>query len=355
MHRLILLLALALAPLSAASQDTLTMESIAAAYFNATSYCDSGRRGARIAPGDPFMEERFERCAHRDGRFKYVEMRGQGIHELRWSDAERFYRYLPYYRRYQAFPFGNRYMHFEHYRARDQVFPVFVFGLFASGQGDIADNAERTRYLKSYAINPALSTSLHTVFERSTAFTTGTNVNMVMRTRLWVLNATRAIVKYEQITNEDVMHFVEITSSTFNRVLTDADLRYDAPLLARYSLSNNLPVFIGGLIVAAGLLGALFWGWRFARAAHIEDVLDKRKRLWRWQFIGFGGLAILLAVLAAITAGGSGHPPAIAYVYVLAIWCAVAFSMTACFTLASYPLALMFQVWRKRHRTGVDC
>jgi len=331
------------------------MESIAAAYFNATSYCDNGRRGVRIAPGDPFMEERFERCAHRDGRFKYAEMRGQGIHEVRWSDAEQFYRYLPYYRRYQAFPFGNRYVHFEHYRARDQIFPVFVFGLFASGQGVIADNAERTHYLKSYAVNPALSTPSHTVYEQSYSFTVGAKVTVVMRQRLWVLNATRAIVKYEQLTNEDVMHFVEITSSTFNRPLTDADLRYDAPLLARYSLSNNLPVFIGGLIAAAGLLGALFWGWRFARAIDIEDLLDKRKRLWRWQFLGFGGLAILLAVLAAITAGGSGHPPAIAYVYVLAIWCAVAFGMTACFTLASYPLALMFQAWRTRHRADVDC
>ena len=102
------------------------------------------------------------------------------------------------------------------------------------------------------------------MFERSETLTNSANVKIVWRERLWVLNANRSIVKFERLKDEDVLRFVEITSREVDRPLTDADLWYSAPLLARYSASNNLPVFIGGLIIAASLLGALFWGWLFA-------------------------------------------------------------------------------------------
>jgi hypothetical protein len=341
LHRSILA-ALALVPLSGMGEVPISIESIAAGYFSASSYCDAGKWGMRDEPGHRYTEELFERCAHRDGRFKYVEKREQGAITVNWSDSKQYYRYLPLGRRYQELSFDDPYL-FGHYRDRTQIFPVFVFSLFSADPLRLGDKTERARYLQSFAVNSALSTPQYTVFESSTTLANSANVNIVWRERLWVLNANRSIVKFEQLKNEDVLRFVEITSREVDRPLTGADLWYDAPLLARYSASNNLPVFIGGLIIAASLLGALFWGWLLARATAIEEVLRKRKRLWRWQLISFGGVAIVLAALAALTAGGGGHPPAIVYVYVLGVWCVVAFGMTACFILASYPLELLFR------------
>jgi len=138
-----------------------------------------------------------------------------------------------------------------------------------------------------------------------------------------------------------------------NRPLSDADLAYDTPLLARYSLSNSPLVFAVGLHVAAGVVGALAWAWLLARSYTIEDVLRKRRRLWHLVLWGFGAIAIVLAALAALTfRGGAGHPPAIAYVWVMGIWSAVAFGMTACFLFASYPLERLFRAARSGTSDG---
>ena len=349
MHRLVLV-ALALVPLSGVGEEPISIESIAAGYFSASSYCDAGKWGRRDEPGQRYTEELFERCARRDGRFKYVEKREQGAILVNWSDSKKYYRYLPYGRRYQELSFDDPNL-FDHYRDRSQIFPVFVFELFSADPRRLTDKAERARYLQSYAANSSLSTPQYIVFERSETLTNSANVKIVWRERLWVLNSNRSIVKFERLKDEDVLRFVEITSREVDRPLTDADLWYNAPLLARYSALNNLPVFIGGLIIAAGLLGALFWGWLFARTSAIEEVLRKRKRLWQWHLISFGGVAILLAALAALSTGG-GHPPAIVYVYALGVWCAVAFGMTACFILVSYPLELLFRVLGTRNGTA---
>ena len=350
MHRLVLI-ALALVPLSGVGEEPLSIESIAAGYFSANSYCDAGKRGRRDEPAHRYTEELFERCARRDGRFKYVEKRAQGAILVNWSDSKQYYRYLPLGRRYQELSFDDSSL-FDHYRDRSQIFPVFVFELFSEEPRRLGDRAERARYLQSYAANSALSTAQYTVFERSETLTDSANVRIVWRERLWVLNADRSIVKFERLKDEDVLRFVEITSREVDRPLTDADLWYDAPLLARYSASNNLPAFIGGLIIAASLLGALFWGWLLVRTTAMDEVLRKRRRLWQWQLISFGGVAIVLAALAAFSPGG-GHPPAIVFVYALGVWCAVAFGMTAAFILASYPLVLLFRVLATRNRREI--
>ena len=87
-----------------------------------------------------------------------------------------------------------------------------------------------------------------------------------------------------------------------------------------------------------------------ARAPSLEDVLRKRRRLWRLQLWSFAVALIVIAALAALTTTGrdSGHPPAIVLVYVLAAWCGVAFALTAFFTLTSYPMELLFRARRAR-------
>lgn len=346
MHRLVLLAA-ALVPLSSVAEEPISIESIAAGYFSSASYCDAGKRGRRDDPGRPYTEElSFERCARRDGRFKYVERRAHSGVSANWSDSKRYYRYLEHGRRYQELSFDDPY---GLYKDRSQIFPVFVFELFSADPRDLLDTAKRARHLQSYTASSALSTPQYSVFERFEALTSSEHAR---RERIWVLNANRSIVKYEWLNDAGVLRFAEITSREVNRPLTDADLWYDAPLLARYSLSNNPAVFFTGLIVAAGLVGALFWGWLLSRTAAVEKVLRKRKFLWRLQLMSFGVVAIALGGLAALTWGDGGHPPFIVIVYGLGIWCAVAFGMTACFILASYPLELLFRVLGTRNGTG---
>lgn len=338
MHRLLLLI-LALVPVSGTAEEPISVESIADGYFSFDSYCDAGKRGWRDDPQKPYTQElAFERCARRDGRFKYVERDERTGASAKWSDAKQYYRYLEHGRRYQALSFDDSSL-FGLYRDRSQIFPVFVFELFSSDPRRLVDGAERARYFRSYATSSALSTPQYSVFERFEA-------NATDGERLWVLNSSKSIVKHEWISGGGVARFVEITSREANRPLSDADLWYDTPLFARNSPSNNPIVFIVGLHVAAGLVGALAWGWLLARTPTIEDVLRKRRRLWRLVLRSFGGIAIALAALAVLALGGGGHPPAIVYVWVVGIWCAVAFGMTACFLLASYPLELLFKATR---------
>lgn len=340
MNRLVFLI-LVLVPLPAPAAQPVSIESIAAGYFSTESYCDAGKRGWRDDPSKPFTQEHtFERCASRDGRFKYVERYGRSGAEVKWTDGKKHYRYLEHGRRYQEMSSDDASL-FDLYRDRSQVYPVFIFHLLVSDPRRLVDPAERSRYLKSFTPNSALSTSQHTVFERFEA-------NANYGERLWVLNANKSIARHEALGVGGVLRYVEITSQGVNRPLSDEDLSYDAPLFARFSMMNNPAVFISALHVAAGLAGALVWGWLFARSAAIEDVLRKRRRLWRIVLWSLAVTVAVLAALAVLTIGGGGHPPPIIIVIALGAWCAVAFGMAACFLLASYPLQLLF----KRVRTS---
>ena len=119
---------------------------------------------------------------------------------------------------------------------------------------------------------------------------------------------------------------------------------------ARYSLRNNQPAFFGGLFVVFALVGIAFWMWRFRRAEHSQDVVSLRRRLWRIYAWTFAAVAGLLGLLAAVTWGGSGHPPAIAYVMVLAILAGIGFGLIACFLVASYAAQAL--AGRRSHGIG---
>jgi hypothetical protein len=335
MHRLaFLILALAAGP--AIAQEPPSVESVAAAYFGTQTYCDSGKQGWRDEPTHPFAQEfTFVRCAQRDGRFKQVETDARFGLVAKWSDGRQYYRYLEKGLRYQELPLDDPYT-FGLYRDRGQIYPVFVFEPFSADPRRLVTAAERASYFKSYTINASLSSPQHTVFEQMDA--KGSHGE-----RLWVLNSDRSIFRHERLKNGGVVRYVDITSREVNRSLTDADLWYGAPFYARFSMSNNPAAFIAGLFVAVILLAALVWAWLFSRAASLDDVLRKRRKLWRVQMWAFIVTASGLAVLAVITAPGGGHPPAIVFVFVLAGFAAIAFGLAACFTLVSYPVQLLFK------------
>ena len=64
--------------------------------------------------------------------------------------------------------------------------------------------------------------------------------------------------------------------------------------------------------------------------------MSLRRHLWKIFGWAFAAVAALLGFLAVVTWGGSGHPPAIAYVMVLAVLAAIGFGLVACFLLSSY-------------------
>ena len=324
---------LALAALAAAfsalatAEEPISLEQVAERYFSSKSYCDKGKRSSRL-PGQSGMAAfGFERCARRDGRFKNVET-SPGSPVITWSDGVRYYRYLPYNRRYQALSLddpmtGNRYSN------RAETYPVFIFEQLTSEVYRFRDRTARADYLKSFSRNAALSNAEQTVFERFPAANQGE--------RWWVRNADEVIIRSEVLYGGVVMGTTEMERVEFDRPLSDADLGTDVPLLAPFSLMNNAPVFIAGLILASGLLGLPVWALAFARADP-DSVDAKRHLVWKLHLWIYGTVAALLGILALITGfGGGGHPPAIFFVLAMAVWAAVAFAMTALFTLASYP------------------
>lgn len=328
------LLTLALVPLPALAQEPMSIESIAARYFGAQTYCETGKWGMRDDAASGFLQVAFARCAHRDGRFKYAEHVDRPRKEVHWSDSQKQYRYSEYADFYKEYPLDDREL-FTLQRTRSEVFPVFLSALYPRDANRLGDGIG---YLQSYKPSSVHSTALHSVFERFN------DPHERSGERLWVLNADKSIVRYEAVRDGVVLRFVELTSQEINRPLSAADLSQHVPLSARFSLQNNAPVFMAGLFAAAVAAGALVWGWLFARAASVDDVLRKRRRLWRLQFWSFGGIALALAALALLAASGrdSGHPPAIVLVYVMAIWCAAGFALAACFTLTSYPVQWLF-------------
>ncbi len=338
-HRYLALLLALWFPLRGAGEEAISIEAVADGYFRSHSYCDAGKRGRRDIPGQQATQDlAFERCARRDGRFKSVDSDGFGGGETRWTDGRMYYRYLPYYRRYQEVSLDDP-LTYDHYKNRAEIYPVFVFELFSADPRAFSDPAERARYLRSFVASPALSNAQYSVFERF-------DPSAKWGERLWVLNVDRSIARYEYIQEGVVMRFTEVTSRQVDRPLTDADLWYEAPLFARYSLMNNPMVFLSGLVVASGILGAVVWAWLLARAAAPDYVLSKRRLLWKLQLWVFGAIAIILGVLAALS-GPGGHPPAIAYIYGMGVWVAVAFAMTAAFLLASYPVDVFLKVLRR--------
>lgn len=320
-------------PLSA--QET-TLEAVAARYLAAETYCDAGKRSQRWEPQQAMQGEPFTRCAHRDGRFKHVESAGSPHEVVNWSDGEKHHRYFRHNRLYQEHSFDDA-MHFDLYRNRAELIPVFLLRPFSSEPRNLTEKQNRTSYLRSFKPS-ALSTPEYSVFERMNLTYPGNGE------RIWVRKSDQVIVKHEAIERDTVMRVVEISRAEFNRPLAPADLSFDAPVSARFSLQSNPVAFVILLFIVAAIAGAGLWGWLFAQAPDPADVVHKRGRLWRFQLWALLAVAALLAILAVATSIGpdKGHPPAIVIVFVLAFWAAVAFGLAACFTALSYPAQWLF-------------
>ena len=321
-----------LLPALALAADPASVEPFVAPYLKAQTYCETGRWGNRSDAKYGFVETTFRLCARADGRFMLVEHLDRDRRIWNWSDARKFYRHSEFgdfYREYALSELeGLPFMAF-----RTETRPAMRSLLFVW----IAP----PRSFEAFKAVSALATPQHLVFERVT--------HPRESLRLRVATQDGSIVRYERLQDGAVMHFVEIASQQIDRPIADADLTHRAPLLTRSSLGNHARVFMAGLFALDLLGAALVWAGVFAREASVEGALRARRRLWRGQLWAAVASAGVLAALAAIALAGhdSGHPPAIVMVYVLAIWCAIAFALAACFTLASYPVQALFRALRR--------
>lgn len=320
----------ALAPLVfgavALAQEAASLERVAERYARAETYCEAGKWGFRMEPREAFQETAFRGCAHRDGRMLYVEHTDRDRQVYTWADVERFHRYSEFGSFYQTYDDRSFPTHWGYRRER---LPALTSRLFTWDREQL-EGRDVLRGLARYKPRPALSTPERLVFERFE------DPYERRAERLFVSARDQTLVRYEQLKDGALLRYVEVAGQ-LDRPLSPTDLAHAAPLSVRYSFANNRAIFLGGLFALTVLLGAGIWAWLFVR---VPDALHWRGRLWRFQLWALGGTAVLLALLSLVTlvSPGSGHPPAIFGVFLLAFWAALAFGLLASFTLASYPV-----------------
>ena len=319
--------ALLLAVFAAAVQaaDPQPLESLVAPLLQAQTYCETGMFGASTGANDPLPQNRYQVCAHRDGRFKYVESPGEPSQIVTWFDGRTLHRYVEYSRNYQKraleAPGAD---HF--YDKPREMAPAMHSRVLRQVRRNGA-GLDLPGALREYKFSGELSDARQSVYERRSYDPRGA-------TRIRV--AEGALVRYEGLYDGVLRGYTEITERRVGQPLADAELTHEVQLSARYSPQNNQPVFFGGLFVLFALAGVGFWAWRFRRAEHWYDVVSLRRKLWKIFGWSFAAVAGLLGFLTVVTWGGSGHPPAIAYVMVLAVLAGIGFGLVACFLLASY-------------------
>ncbi len=312
---------------AAQAAEPVPLESLAAPLLKVQTYCESGKWGTRFQTDPSFQETHYRVCAHRDGRFKYIEHPGQPQQLVIWSDGRTLHRYVEYGRSYQWHDLSGRSAGHAYDRPRETV-PALHSRLFRWATRSPA-GLDLPGSLRGYRVSDELSDPRHTVYELRDSDGRG-------GARIRVAAADGAIVRYERWYDGTLRGYVEITAREVDRPLADSDIGHKVPLLARYSPGNNLPVFIAGLFVAVAIVGLAFWTWLFARAEDPEDAVRLRRRLWRILAWALAVVATLLGVLTVATWGGSGHPPAIVYVRVMAWLAAIAVGQATCFLLSSY-------------------
>jgi len=323
----------------ARAQEPSPLERVAERYARAETYCETGKWGMRTRPQEGFQETAFKGCAHHDGRMKFAEHTDRDRQVYTWADAGRFYRYSEYGDFYKAYSDRDFPTHWGYRRER---VPSLTSRIFAWDREHL-DGRDPLRGLAMYKPKAALSTPERTAFERFQ------DPHERRAERLFLSNRDQTLVRYEQLTDGVVLRYVEVAPQ-LDRALPAGELAHQAPWSTRFSLSNNQPVFLGGLFGLTTLLSGGVWAWLFARVSDPQSVLHGRRKLWRFQRWALGGSVILLALLAVgtLVTPGRGHPPAIIAVFVLAFWCALGFGLLACFTLASYPVQWFFRARQAR-------
>lgn len=335
-HGYIAAIAASAASLHVMAQEPL--DALVAPLLKAQTYCESGTWGASVAPDIPLSKNTYRVCAHRDGRFRSDVAPGRPEQLTIWSDGRRVHRYVPYSRAYQSHELGG--IDAEHIYEKPVVSAPALHSRLIRWMVRGGPSSEPADALRDYRVSPGLSDERRTVHER---------ISRNGHTASRIVVTDGALRRLEDYYDGRLTGYVEVASRELDRTLAESELAYDLPLLVRVLPGNNLAAFLGIVFAAVVLPAFGLWMHCFARATDPFDVVRLRARLWRAFARAFAATAVALGLLAALTWGGSGHPPAIAYVTIMAFWAAVAFGLLAGVLLASYPAQRM-----ARHMRGTD-
>lgn len=294
--------------------------------LQAQAFCESGTWGATYGSGTPMAHFEYRLCAHRDGRFRYDVSPGKPEQITLWSDGKTLHRYAIAHRAYQAHAVASSDAKNIYERPRVDAPALHSRMLRRLVSADRIEDFPRE--LGNYQLREDLSDGARKVFDQS-----GNPGISLSR----VIVAGERIVRQESYYDGRMNGYLDVTSQGIDPPLGEADISYPLPWWVSWSPQNDMPRFIGAVYALAVLLAFGLWTRGFARAVDPFHLVRVRSGLWRLFRWSFGFVAGGLGLLAALTWGGSGHPPAIAYVWVMALASASCFGLFAGVLLASYP------------------
>ena len=305
-------LAIALfAPAAVFANDAIA-ERVLTAYTSLEGYCDT----VTLQSHELALELR--RCYTRDGRYKRIEQVARnGYRDVRWGDVAHAYSW-------STLPDGST-NHYAEQPARtfsDAGHPEGLAARVLSPflPSERTDDQARDTLRSMDAIENGAETI---ILQRQHKSPAGTNVV----DRVWVRQADGFVVRAEETWDGRVASSATLVEARANPTLTRADLTESAPFFQRYSLKTRPMEFTGGLALLSFLVGiALSVGWRRPR---------NWRRIWLVYAKGIGITIALLVVLALLSLGSGGHPPAIVVPMILGLLAGV-----AALTLAALMLGI---------------
>jgi hypothetical protein len=310
----------------ASAQAPAPLDSLAAPLLKARTYCETGKWGATI-DANFSTEARYRICASSDGRFKYVENPEEPTQLVIWSDGRILHRYVEYGGGYQEYELSDRNAGYSYHKPEERTPALHSRLLREATRG--AAGLDLLASLRDYRVSGELSDAQRVAYEFQSS-------DQRSSERIYVAAADGAFVRHERWYNGIRRGYVEVATREIDRPLSDSDISHQVPLLTRYSSRNNPAAFVAGLFILSAIAGLAFWTWMFFRSGDPESVVGLRRHLWRYFMYALASVAALLGLLAIATWGGSGHPPAIVYVLLMAVLAAIAFGLMAVFLLASY-------------------
>jgi len=268
-----------------------------AAYAKLESYCDTGTSLA--GAGQPVSRpSTFERCVHRDGRFKTVV---EQISDFRfvsatWSDGEQIFGFYASYPDNHLYIIGYTAAPLVARARSDDVAPSVRLILQWFQISDEADPRPLREQLRSYLPRPDLSLDDLIAYQATDYTAFGSHPTV------WI-SRTDGLIR--RVVREN-LGGTEVTRVRLNSPLSREDLWFDAPLRARASLwmRQHVALSAAALSVVAFLVGWAYWSRRRSEIAGIGTQRERRRRAWR-SFGIFSGVSA--GVIVAIVALGSGY------------------------------------------------
>ena len=330
-------------PSECSAQEPPSPTDILAAYRRLNSYCDKGVELWQ-------SRSEFSRCIARDGRFKEVsrsEESGRTRIDVVWTNGEILYRYW-WFDNVEPVQTLDGYtespLQWHYSGTRDDIFSLFVLQKFFP-EATNKDLLERT--LKVFSpVADATDTRFYVLERLEQRPSWGGNDAYTIRHRLLVSRDDGLIRKYETFSHGlGSNYIVDLNYVDTAKSPSEDDLRFVAPLSARFSMGSHRAIFVAGLCLFAFLTGLIIWLVQgFIKGPGAIEVY--RRGGWRL----YSKIAVITLVCLMAFGILSLGARVILAVYFYGVYYAVGFGMVACFLLSSHLAQPMAEFLRSKRR-----